>query len=224
MNLGDIILKLRYRLNDVTGDVEGEYRDEELIKYINEALSWFCRVLREYKITKPDPSKQLTLTSSATKSTVEDYVDMPDEMFDIERVRISWSKTENGVTTDYKEHLVRKTKYDLEDLYPPQGIREAPRYFAVENKRIYIYPTDISQLYNLNIRGYAIQKLVNDYDIIDWFRENYETPFLDACEYMARRTRPTVDGNLQICVNLNNSVLQFFNERGRVEPRQAGVK
>lgn len=229
MKLGEIILKLRYRLDDVTTDVEGEYKDEELIKYINEALAWFCRVLREYKIT----DNTVAIRGNGVNSSdlgdcgVVDGHTLPSTMFDVERVIESHTVnvgTENEKT--YKKLLIRKTRYDLEDLYPVDGVRENPKYYCVENNMIYIYPTKSAGNYTLNIRGYAIQELEKETqnDEILWFRENYQAPFLDACEYFARRTRPTVEGNMQICQVLNNNVLSFFNERGRVEPRQAGVK
>jgi len=193
MKLNEIINELRNRLNDNNADNEGEYNDEDLIKYINEALGWFCRVLE--CVYKTDQT-----TTNAQQITLDNVIDP--------YLVIASTGTTNFV-------CVRKDKRDLDDLYNID-VSGDPRYFYVNQNVVYLFPVVDNVNYNIIVKGFGTETLEDYDDESEVINKHNLIPFLDACEYIARKTRPSVDANLQLIQVAYQSVIQYFNEQGRI--------
>ena len=199
MKLYELTNELRNRLNDKAPDNDGEYTGDELKKFINEALSWFCRVLKIYKQDEAmgtGTSVNLTKVFDPTMVVANRLVDNKQKY---------WG-------------LVKKSEEDINDLYPIpiENNSGEPRYFYTTNRVCYIFPTEENATYSISVRGFAVEQLDDDDDDSIVIREDNLIPFMDACEYFARKSRLTVEGNAQLLTPLYNAVLGYFAEKGAI--------
>lgn len=220
MNLGYILSRLRNRLNDDTDSIDGEYKDSELTLYVNQALAWFCRILKDKRSTTYNSISGVSTNSEVIGNA---KFTLPTNAFDVETLIVDWYEGSGESLSQVHKVLKRRDMSDIIDTYPDEGVNDYPRYYYIDNKEVIIYPIETNQIYNYVVRTYDIQQVKNLNDNI-YFSEEFEAPLLDACEYFVRRTRPTVEANLNICQMLYGNIVNFFNERGKVVPQQAGVQ
>ena len=189
MLVSAIIADLRNRLNDniASGNTVSEYLDAEFIKFINDALREFCRIMKCYTLSETTPA--------ATSHTLVG-------IFQPDTVLV------DGVIVN------ESTFRELLDSYAT-AVGE-PRYYYVENNKVNLFPKEDATTYNIQVVGYATKAITATTDNIDFLPTDYFSILIDLCEYKSIQSRITSDGNNLRMQYLLNNINTFYNIEGKL--------